>query len=347
MMRKLWYRTATVGVFGGLLLAFQLNESVPGSAGQPYPGMPVIAPIGARIAKYMDVPQSAKGPAIDPTKGYRLQDLGEGLYMVTDNAYQSMFLVYEDGVVVVDAPPSYAALIPRAIADVTRNSITHIIYSHSHLDHIGGARGLGGRPIIIAHEETKQLLARAADPNRPLPTVTFHDRYTLRVGSKVLELSYHGNAHEPGNIFIQAPAQNTLMVVDIICPGWMPWRRLSLAQDIQGYFAQVEEIKRIPFDILVSGHVARSGTKADVELQSAFMNDLRSAASRALKDTKVGEAMDPRDRTNPWALFDNYTDRVMVQCVAALTPKWSTRLAAFDALIWDQCYAMEQSLRGD
>jgi hypothetical protein len=38
--------------------------------------------------------------------------------MVTDGAYQSMFLSYEDGVVVIDAPPSYAAHIPEAIAEV-------------------------------------------------------------------------------------------------------------------------------------------------------------------------------------------------------------------------------------
>ena len=30
-----------------------------------------------------------------------------------------------------------------------------------------------------------------------------------------------------------------------------------------------------------------------------------------------------------------------------LTPKWSTRLAAFDVYMWDQCYSMEQSLRID
>src|SRR6185369_14782643 len=73
------------------------------SRGEPYPNMPTIAPIGVRIPKYMDVPESANGPAIDPAKGYRTQDLGHGLYMVTDNAYQSMFMVYETGVVVVDA----------------------------------------------------------------------------------------------------------------------------------------------------------------------------------------------------------------------------------------------------
>jgi glyoxylase-like metal-dependent hydrolase (beta-lactamase superfamily II) len=319
----------------------------PGAAGEPYPDMPQIAPIGVRIGKYMDVPGMAKGPAIDPAKGYRLQKLGGGLYMVTDNVYQSMFLVYEDGVVVVDAPPSFAQHIPSAIAEVTDKPITHVIYSHSHIDHIGGTGSLGGHPVIVAQEETKRLLALAQDPNRPLPSVTFVDHYTLRVGSQVLELSYYGNGHEPGNIFIYAPAQKTLMVVDIIFPGWMPWRRLALAQDMAGYFDQVERIKQIPFQTLVAGHVARVGTRADVQVQSEFMNDLKVAAGDALRTTKAGEGLDARDRTNPWAVFDDYIDRVCVQCVNRLTPKWSTKLAAFDVFVWDQCYAMEQSLRID
>jgi hypothetical protein len=75
-----------------------------GAPGEPYPDpeMPTIAPIGERIGKYIDVPASAKGPAIDPAKGYRLQDPGRGLHLVTDNAYQSMLLVYDTGVVVID-----------------------------------------------------------------------------------------------------------------------------------------------------------------------------------------------------------------------------------------------------
>ena len=176
-----------------------------------------------------------------------------------------MFLVYDRGVVVVDAPPDYAAHIPQAIAEVSDKPITHIIYSHSHIDHIAGARGLGGHPVIIAHEETQRLLKRASDPNRPLPTVTFSDRYTLHVGNQVLELSYHGNGHEPGNIFIHAPAQRVMMVVDVVFPGWMPWRRFAVAQDIPGSIAQVEELRKMDWDTLVGGHVARTGTHADVE----------------------------------------------------------------------------------
>jgi hypothetical protein len=32
------------------------------------------------------------------------------------------------------------------------------------------------------------------------------------------------------------------------------------------------------------------------------------------------------------------------QCVKTLTAKWSSKLAGFDVYVWDQCYAMEQSL---
>ena len=55
---------------------------VAGAAGNPYPNMPLIAPIGVRTGKHIPINESA-------------QELGKGLYMITDNAIQSMFLVYE------------------------------------------------------------------------------------------------------------------------------------------------------------------------------------------------------------------------------------------------------------
>lgn len=314
----------------------------------PYANMPRIAPIGVRIAHPLPIPNTAKGPAADPSKGYRLQEFGKGLYMITDNAIQSMFMVYENGVVVMDAPQAYATRIVPAIKSVTDKPITHLIYSHSHADHIGGTKALGAVPIIIAQEETKHLLERAKDPNRPLPTLTFKDRYTLKVGSQVLELTYHGDGHEPGNIFIYAPAQETLMAIDLVFPGWIPWRRFAVAHDIPGVFVQVEEISRLPFKNFVGGHVTRAGTHADVDRQLEYMRDIKAAASKALAATKPGDGMDPvLAAENPWAVFDDYIDRVVIQCVNDMAPKWQTRLAALDVYIWDQCYSMEQSLRID
>jgi glyoxylase-like metal-dependent hydrolase (beta-lactamase superfamily II) len=347
-MQKIAFATK-VGL--ALMILVSVNHAAIAQAKLPYESMPEIASIGTRISPYLSVPDSAKGPTIDSEKGYRIETLGRNLYMVTDNAYQSMFLVYDKGVVVIDAPPSYAAHIPAAIAEVTDKPITHLIYSHSHTDHIGGAGALIGTlaqaPIVIAQDETKRLLNWDKDPNRPIPTQTFAADYTLKVGSEKLQLSYHGYGHEPGNIYIYAPEQKTLMVVDVIYPGWMMWRRLALAQDIPGLFRQVEEIKTFDFDKLVAGHVARVGTMADVEQQSDFMNDLKAAAGTALGATEVGIDSAPEDLSNPWAVYDSYIDRVAISCVNTLTPKWRDKLAAFDVFIWDQCYAMEQSLRID
>jgi hypothetical protein len=77
------------------------------------------------------------------------------------------------------------------------------------------------------------------------------------------------------------------------------------------------------------------------------MTDLRAAVSSVLKSTRVGIGVDPRDMDNPWAAYGNYIDRVVIHCVNDQTPKWSGKLAGFDGFIWDQCSAMEQSLRID
>jgi len=322
-------------------------EAPAGHAGKPFAAAPEIAPIGVRLDKYLDLPDGAKGPPLDQAKGYRLETLGRGLYMITDNMYQSMFLVYESGVVVIDVPTSYVGKIKQAIAEVTKLPITHIVYSHSHTDHIGGAGELGGKPIIIAQEETKRLLERDADPARPLPTLVFKTAHTLKVGSQVLELSYHGNGHEPGNIFIYAPEQKTLMVVDVVFPGWMPFRRFAVAQDVPGYFAQVRAIDAVPFTKLVSGHVTRLGTHDDVKTQIEFNEDVKAAAAKALKSLQLIDGLNPADEANLWAKFGDFTARVAAQCVNEVTPKWRNRLGGFDVFIWDQCYAMEQSLRID
>jgi hypothetical protein len=109
----------------------------------------------------------------------------------------------------------------------------------------------------------------------------------------------------------------------------------------------VKEISKWDFDTLVGGHVARTGTHEDVATQLAFIEDLKAAAETALRTTTPGKGLNPADRGNTWAVFDNFIDRVALGCVNQLTPKWSKTLAAYDVYIWDQCFAMEQSLRID
>jgi hypothetical protein len=52
------------------------------------------------------------------------------------------------------------------------------------------------------------------------------------------------------------------------------------------------------------------------------MIDLKTAARLALKSTTPGVGLDVEFSENPWAFFGNYIDRVVIQTVNALTPKW-------------------------
>ena len=153
----------------------EAHDEAAAAAGAPYPNMPAIEPSGVRIGKHLAVPESAKGPAIDPAKGYRIQELGKGLYMITDNVYQSMFMVYETGVVVVDAPSSYADSIRHAIAEVTDQPVTHVIYSHSHIDHIGASLGWVATRLSLPRRKRKRCSCGQTTPTVPfrrLPSAT-------------------------------------------------------------------------------------------------------------------------------------------------------------------------------
>jgi glyoxylase-like metal-dependent hydrolase (beta-lactamase superfamily II) len=321
----------------------------------PYDRMPEMAPPIVRTNKYLPVPEAARGPAIDQAKGYRVESLGAGAFLVTDGVYQSLLVVHDEGVVLVDAPPSIGAKLIQAVAEVAPGKqITHLIYSHAHIDHIGFASEIqrsSPKVTILAHEETQKLLARAKDAKRPVPTQTFGGiatPFSLNVGRQSLRLEYPGPNHEPGNIEIYHDASKTLMLVDVVFPGWMMWRRFALAQDIPGYFAVVRALNaKYDYKTLIGGHLNRAGTKDDVTTQLAFMSDVHAAASEGLSTTKMAEGMSPVDQTNAWAVFDNYIDRVTIHCVNAVTPKWKNRLAGFDVFIYDQCLSMEQSLRID
>src|SRR5688500_3013712 len=133
------------------------------------------------------IPGAAKGPAI-PSKGYLVEEIRDGLFWVTEGAYNTIFLVTNEGVVAVDAPPTIGKNYLKAITDVHDNPITYIIYSHAHIDHIGAAGMFPKNAIIIAQEETAAELQRAKTVATnvsmvpPIPTKTFSNSYTLQIG---------------------------------------------------------------------------------------------------------------------------------------------------------------------
>src|SRR3984893_1243099 len=226
-----------------------------------------------RAQRTASPPVTGGGPAIPSEKGYLVQEINHGLYWVSDGAYNAMFLVTSEGVVAVDAPPTLGANYLKAISEVTSQPVTYLIYSHEHTDHIGSAYLFPKTVRIIAQKETAAILAERKDPRRPSPAIVFDDKYTLTLGGQTLVLEYPGINHERGNIFIFAPRQKTLMLVDVVYPGYLPYKNVGIAEDLPGYLAAQKKALTYDFSTLVAGHVTRLGSRADVETSIELSDD--------------------------------------------------------------------------
>src|SRR5213593_3932305 len=191
------------------------------------------------LPDYAPVPRSALGPALNE-QGYYVGRVERNLYWVTDGTYQCAFLTTSDGVVLLDAPPTIGNNIQRAVDEIASangvsNKVNYLVYSHHHADHVGAASLFDKNVTRIGHEETRKLLLRDDDPARPPNEETFQDRRTLEIGGERIDLAWHGPNHSPDNIFIHLPDHDTLMLIDIVNPGWAPIYTSNLSEDIPGY----------------------------------------------------------------------------------------------------------------
>jgi glyoxylase-like metal-dependent hydrolase (beta-lactamase superfamily II) len=301
---------------------------------------------------YAPIPRSALGPALND-QGYFVGRVERNLYWVTDGVYQSAFLATRDGVVVFDAPPSIGGNLRRAVDEIAAangvpSTVTHFVYSHHHADHGGAAFLFDGDVVRIGHEETKRLLLRDNDPARPVPEVTFADRYTLEVGGERAELAWHGPNHTPDNIYIHFPGHDTLMFIDVVNAGWVLIYNLNLSEDVLGYIAAPAIALSYPWTHLISGHLGRLATRGDVAVHQAYIADIQAAAAEALT------AVDPvpfyaAAGQNVWAGVKAHLDAVTDRAAAPIIAKYTGVLAAADIEVFTRTttFQIMQSLRLD
>jgi len=287
------------------------------------------------ILKYIQEP-----PTIDPEKGYFVVEISDGLYWLNDFAYQVMFLTTGEGVIVVDAPPSMGENILNAIAEVTDEPVTHVIYSHIHKDHIGAAHIFPDTITIIAHEDTASHLAMKNDPNRPIPTVTFDDTFTLSVGDQILELSYVGAFHSKGDILIYAPQQKILMAVDIFHPNHAPFKNFAITKDIGNYISVHDKILNYDLGAIISGHQQILGTPEDVKTNKEFTLDVLDNTLQGFQTWDFMEFGQQYGSEGMLTVFSKYIDAVKNTCVDLTLEKWEDRLNDVGVFVEGNCDSM-------
>jgi cyclase len=188
--------------------------------------LPSLAVAGTRafVAASLGVacsPAAAQG--IDYSKlEIKTTDLGQGVYLLGWQGGDSLILVGDDGVLLVDT--SVAAMgdkIRAAIAKVTDKPIKLIINTHAHADHFGAneALAIDSDATIVAHERLRERMAQgftafnqAIPPARPaaLPTVVFSDSLTLHFDGETIQLFHPPTAHTDSDTLVYFKRANVI-----------------------------------------------------------------------------------------------------------------------------------------
>lgn len=257
---------------------------------------------------YTEIP-----PTIDPAKGYFVDEIADGIYWLLGRNYQTLFFTTGQGVIVIDAPQPIGTSYLEAIREVTDEPITHMIYSHSHNDHVGAAGIFPPDIEYISHQDTAELLRGV-----PKPTITFDESYTLEVENQVIELSYIGTYHSSGDLIIYAPRQKVLMVVDLFHPGAVPFSGFGVTVDLAAHLqAHDLIIEEYDFNVLIPGHTEILATKTHLETNRAFILSMQEIVRLALDSVTTEQVIQTCiDKTiAQWdGILDHLENRVAANC---------------------------------
>ena len=279
---------------------------------------------------------------VDPKLGYAVKSVGGGVYVISDNGWQSAFLVTDDGVIVFDAPESFGKNIPSAIAKVTDKPIKMLIYSHIHRDHIGGSaafKNIKGLRIV-ASNGVAEFLKEMNDPNRLLPNETFESQKTIKLGGKTVELTRHFYHSNEGDLFIYVPEAKFLMAVDCVTGGYAPFQGFDITTNFHEYLKVFDQLSAYDFTTFVGGHLTQISNKEDVEITKEFTMDVYNTVKRIHNNMDqqavVAEAAKTIGTDNEFLLFKVILDKVTDEAMKELKPRWINRLAGVDVWLESQ-----------
>jgi glyoxylase-like metal-dependent hydrolase (beta-lactamase superfamily II) len=306
------------------------------------------------------VPYTVYGPQFDWNKGYYVAEVkkGTGVYWVTEGSHQVMFMTTGKGVVVVDAPPIFGDKITKAINEVTKEPVTHLIYTHYHADHITGAYQFPKGIQIISSDGVKSKLKELQSMKRDVPfgmfvggkpvespTKTFKDSLTLKLGTKIIKLYTVQTSHTHSDVVVYLPQEKILNSVDFVWAGWVPFDGLGEAEDVFGYLNAHTQLLKYDWDVMVSGHVGRLATKKDVETNIEYVTDIKFAVMKALQSTDYMAAAKKTGFANTFLTVETYFDMVAQTASKEVEQKWLGQLGGVDVWTYSNCRRMMMWLR--
>lgn len=241
--------------------------------------------------------------------------VADGVYSFGDPAlgYFSMFVVTDDGVIVVEpVNTAHAEATLSAIREVTDKPIRFLLHSHNHWDHSGGGKVFrDAGATIIAHSEAYVWMKANPHPDMVLPDEHWDgDRKDINLGGTTLELHYMGMNHGLGMTVFVLPAEKIAYIADLVTP-----KRLlfTIVPDFNIKETQrtLREIGQLDIETVLFSHGMKVGTKAEIEEIRQYTDDLRSAIHAEFKkgtNPFVIPSIITLPKYKDWAMYEEWLE---------------------------------------
>jgi glyoxylase-like metal-dependent hydrolase (beta-lactamase superfamily II) len=219
--------------------------------------------------------------------------LSGGVYWIEGGVGSNAGVVIgKDGVIVIDAKqtPESGKAVLAEVAKLTPKPVTHVILTHSNLDHVDGLAGFPKGLTIIAQENCrKQMENPRSNPQNIdlhdyLPTKTVDKNESLKIDGVRFELLHFAPAHTSGDLIVYLPDQKIVFTGDITVTR-LPYPLIHLEDNGSslGWIESMKGIVALNADTFVPGH---GGVQTKAELQARVMD---TAARREKIKELVGQ----------------------------------------------------------
>jgi cyclase len=142
------------------------------------------------------------------------------LYLMTGGNTNSMALVRNDGVVLIDAGlPGWGRPMRDAIFAVSDQPVTTIVNTNADAGRAAGNIGFPNTARIIAHKNARAAMLKMdafqGSNAKFLPNETVTDKMSLLDGVDRIDLYYFGPAHTNGDLIVVFPEKHTAYLGDL------------------------------------------------------------------------------------------------------------------------------------
>ena len=231
-------------------------------------------------AGLLDPPSDAETvPAAPPGSGVTLTKLGEDVYFAGGGSHHSLFVVFKDHVVVVEAPLNEErslAVLAKIAETAPGKPVRYLVPTHYHSDHTGGLRTYIAKGVTIVttpgNRAFIERLAKAPKTIRPdslsreprAPVIeTFTGNRVFDDGVRTLEVRDIGpNPHVSEAVIAYLPKEKAVFVSDLFTipvAGPFPPASPALVD-----FADKIQKQGLVVDTIAPGH-GRLGNAADLK----------------------------------------------------------------------------------